>query len=47
MEKMKIAALYLRRQSVVGKYDPDMCTNVRFWHKTNIRTRSINARFWG
>jgi hypothetical protein len=21
--------------------------NVRFWHKADIRTRSINVRFWG
>jgi len=21
--------------------------NVRFWHKADIQTRSINVRFWG
>ena len=24
-----------------------LSSNVRFWHKADIRTRSINVRFWG
>jgi hypothetical protein len=25
----------------------DEVANVRFWHKADIPTRSINVRFWG
>jgi len=42
MMKILLAVLALIVTALIGGV-----RNVRFWHKADIPTRSINVRFWG